>query len=400
MNYVNFCRNYFTVTKIPVSLMQKNKSIYSSLGDLLSYEPEKTYQVFWTVSPFEANPCFCRYSSEIEYGCVHVEGTDYYVILGPTFNVPLTNELVREYMREDAIPIEYREAVTELLYSIPVLSHQQFSNHLSLLHMSLNGKEMDITDLYRQQNPDIQEIKQQQTKKIVANMEENHLHNSYHFEKQLWETIKNGNPDKLAEFLSASSLVLTEGKLASTPLRHTKNLFILSTVKAGMMGAIPSGVDIEKTYQLIDLYIQECEQCQNIEAIKKLEYSMLIDFCRCAGEAHIPEGISTEVYQCITYIRSHTNEPITINDVANHIHKSLSYSLQHFKEELSFNMGAFIMRCKLEEARSLLTYTDKSLAEISNYLCFSNQSYFQQVFKKNYGITPLQYRKQRQRHSV
>ena len=48
----------------------------------------------------------------------------------------------------------------------------------------------------------------------------------------------------------------------------------------------------------------------------------------------------------------------------------------------------------LEEAKSLLTYSDKTLSEISNYLCFSSQAYFQTVFKKKYGLTPKQYRNQ------
>ncbi|HBA68914.1 MAG TPA: hypothetical protein DCZ40_06105 [Lachnospiraceae bacterium] len=48
---------------------------------------------------------------------------------------------------------------------------------------------------------------------------------------------------------------------------------------------------------------------------------------------------------------------------------------------------------KLEEAKSLLTYTDKPISEISNYLCFSSQAYFQNVFKKKYEITPNEYRK-------
>lgn len=56
-------------------------------------------------------------------------------------------------------------------------------------------------------------------------------------------------------------------------------------------------------------------------------------------------------------------------------------------------MNDFIMRCKLEEAKSLLAYTDKSISEISNYLCFSSQAYFQNVFKKKFGITPNEYRK-------
>jgi AraC-like DNA-binding protein len=71
--------------------------------------------------------------------------------------------------------------------------------------------------------------------------------------------------------------------------------------------------------------------------------------------------------------------------------------MRRFREELGIHIGTFITRCKLEEAKILLTYSDKSLADISNYFCFSSQSYFQNVFKKQYGITPMQYRKNTQK---
>ena len=182
--------------------------------------------------------------------------------------------------------------------------------------------------------------------------------------------------------------------MAGSPLRHAKNIFISTTVKAGMMGAIPGGVDIEKTYQLMDYYVQECEQIRTIEKINQLQYVMLLDFCQRAGDTRIPDGISPDVYACMTYIRNHTNESISVEDAAAHAGRSASYMMKHFKSELGIQMGAYIMRCKLEEAKSLLTYSEKSLAEISSYLCFSSQSYFQNVFKKQYGVTPLQYRKQ------
>lgn len=59
------------------------------------------------------------------------------------------------------------------------------------------------------------------------------------------------------------------------------------------------------------------------------------------------------------------------------------------------SVNDYITLRRMKEAASLLRYTDKSLGEISSYLCFSSQSYFQNVFKKHYGITPLQYRNQR-----
>ena len=393
MDYIAFCRNYFDVTKIPVSLLKSGYVAYSSIAEHLSIEP----QTFWQMWPSEQNPEFCYLSPDIEYGRVTVENTDYEVILGPVFNLPLTEEVLREYMREQALSLECREIMAEYLYTIPLISHRQLARHLNLIHLCLNHKVTNADDLYKQDTTLLAGREEQHLQQLLDNQENENLHNSYYFEMELYQYIRDGSEERLKEFLSADRTTPKEGKMASTPLRHAKNLFISAAVKAGMLGAIPGGMDIEKAYQLIDLYIQECEQLSRIEAIHTLQYSMLMDFCRRAGESRIPEGISSEVYVCMNYIRSHTNEPISLEDVAAQISRSISYITKRFKTELGINVGAFITRCRLEEAKSLLTHSNKSLAEISSYLCFSSQAYFQNVFKKKYGITPMQYRKQGRR---
>ena len=48
---------------------------------------------------------------------------------------------------------------------------------------------------------------------------------------------------------------------------------------------------------------------------------------------------------------------------------------------------------KMSIAANLLTETDKSIAEIISFLNFNTENYFYSRFKKTYGCTPLQYRK-------
>ena len=115
------------------------------------------------------------------------------------------------------------------------------------------------------------------------------------------------------------------------------------------------------------------------------------------GMLHIPNDVSREVHACMCYIHNHINVPISLDDVASSIGRSVSYTGNLFKKETGKTLGSYIAECRLEEARSLLHYTEMTLAEISSYLCFSSQSYFQNVFKKEYGVTPMQYR--RQHHS-
>ena len=89
MNYVSFCKMYFSVTHIPVSLMKKNEAIYSSIGEVCSVKAAR----YWEMAPIDDTPNFYRYSPDIEYGVVHILGTDYAIVLGPAFSVPVTSEM-------------------------------------------------------------------------------------------------------------------------------------------------------------------------------------------------------------------------------------------------------------------------------------------------------------------
>ena len=122
---------------------------------------------------------------------------------------------------------------------------------------------------------------------------------------------------------------------------------------------------------------------------------MPIDFAKRVAQQKLPSGISQELYSCMQFISTHINEPISATDVVVFSGKSRAYLFKKFQRELGMSIGAYITYCRIREAKSLLRYTDKSLGEISCYLCFSSQSHFQNVFKKQCGITPTEYRKNR-----
>ena len=236
MDYTAFCKIYFAVTNIPVSLMKKNEAVYSSIGEVCSIEPAR----YWEMAPMEDIPNFYRYSPDIEYGGVHIIGTDYTVILGPAFSVPITKEIIRTYMHENTIALEHQETITEFLCAIPRITHQQFTKHLALIHMSLNQKEVKLQELYHQDDAMMRRREEQNLNEIINNFENNSLHDSYYFEQELYQCIKEGNLIKLENFLAGRKFQPEEGRLASTPLRHAKNLFIVTAAKAGMLGQFPA----------------------------------------------------------------------------------------------------------------------------------------------------------------
>ncbi|WP_197069676.1 helix-turn-helix domain-containing protein [Paenibacillus sp. FSL R5-0345] len=79
--------------------------------------------------------------------------------------------------------------------------------------------------------------------------------------------------------------------------------------------------------------------------------------------------------------------------MAIHVGNSRPYLSRKVKKKLGLDLSDFIKQCKLEEDKDLLAFSDRSISEISTYLCFSSQSHFQKSFKDKYGITPLMFRK-------
>ena len=391
MDYLAFCKKLYAATGIPVTLFRDGHLMYSTMAELLEIVPEDT----WTIYEPTRNPEFSAINPNLEYGHVRVENTGYDVFLGPVFTQPVTDELVKEYCEDSKIPPDQREAVAELLYGIPINGHPHFVRYLLFLHLCLNHKETKVDDFYKEEEEKRTSRSSRILDMTIEDKENETTRNSYAFEMELYERIRQGDLSRLNRFLEQTTVFPSEGKTARSPLRRTKNTFIGLAAKIALSAAIPGGIDPDRACQLCDFYMMECEQMQSIEEVHRLQYIMLMDFCQRCGEARLPKNVSEEIFHCMNFIQAHTNVSIGVEDVAKEIHRSRSFLMHRFKAELGMSVGEYITKCKMDEACDMLMYGNRSLAEISAYLGYSSQSYFQNVFKKHFGITPMQYRKEK-----
>lgn len=398
----SFCELFYADSHIPISFYEPEKKLSVSVSALGDNEfPVLAETVFLHYEKANTNPCFFSSGSQGFYGLTELPNHQGYLMVGPVFNIPVTDTIIHKFMVENVIPHTSFDSIEHFLVHIPLLSYRQFVSKVLFLYFCLTQKKIPISDyLGSSTADDVSEIAHLHSMVSYENKETFSLHDTWNYEQRLLSYVRAGNTENLKNFLlsPSGSQPLREGIVADNPLRQAKNIFIGFATQIGKYGAIPGGLDIEQTYQLIDLYDQKCECMQTVESVNQLLFTMLLDFCERIGTAHLPENCTDEIYACITFINNHTNQSLQVSDVAAHIGKSTSYISNKFREKLGFSVGTFIMRSKLEEAKSLLTHTDKSISDISNYLCFSSQSYFQNVFKKKYGITPAKYRQQSQPH--
>lgn len=78
------------------------------------------------------------------------------------------------------------------------------------------------------------------------------------------------------------------------------------------------------------------------------------------------------------------------------IGKNLNYLSKVYKDTYGISITNSIMKKRAETAKTLLLTTDANVEDIAIKLGFENVKYFYVIFKKYVGITPLQYRKQKE----
>lgn len=101
----------------------------------------------------------------------------------------------------------------------------------------------------------------------------------------------------------------------------------------------------------------------------------------------------TSLNQMTTFIYHSYADKISLNDIAQIGNVSISKCSRIFKHYMHHSPIDFLNLHRLEVASNLLRNTNQSILDISLSCGFDQQSYFNRMFKKEYGCTPLKYRK-------
>ena len=114
----------------------------------------------------------------------------------------------------------------------------------------------------------------------------------------------------------------------------------------------------------------------------------------CIGKA------SFYVQDVLQYIADNFADPISSETIARKFLISRSKLDRDFKQFTGISVHAFIEICRLNQAKMLLeTHTEMSVANISAACGFIGETYFFPFFKKNVGLTPIEYRRTYKSHN-
>lgn len=98
------------------------------------------------------------------------------------------------------------------------------------------------------------------------------------------------------------------------------------------------------------------------------------------------------IESALTFIEAHLDQPLQLDDIAQHVHLSRFHFLRLFRKTLHETPHQYLTRRRLEKAKELLANSELSVTEICFAIGFESLGSFSSLFYKIVGWPPTVYR--------
>jgi YesN/AraC family two-component response regulator len=104
------------------------------------------------------------------------------------------------------------------------------------------------------------------------------------------------------------------------------------------------------------------------------------------------------VRKAMVYLHEHYTEPLTREQIAQHVGVSESHLANCFHQELGISPMMYLNRYRIKQARALLEAGELNVTEVALSVGFSDSAYFGRLFQREVGISPGAYRRGHRKH--
>lgn len=94
------------------------------------------------------------------------------------------------------------------------------------------------------------------------------------------------------------------------------------------------------------------------------------------------------------HVREHLDRPISVQDLARLVGLSASYFSRRFRGSFGVAPRAYVIRCRLERAQTLMSQSLTPLCAIALECGFCDQAHMSRLFHTVTGSTPARWRRQ------
>lgn len=207
-------------------------------------------------------------------------------------------------------------------------------------------------------------------------------------EDALKETVKQTKNDLVKSIINDIFTKIVEN---SYPLPN-QLIKVVTHMTLNIAAIIKDLIDEEYYNGLVNDIERQLRQCETEQALKGKVIEFLESFIYFFENSKLKMHKLT-MDKCIQYIEEHFNEDISLESVASEFYFSPSYFSLLFKNQTGVVFSRYLSQLRIKKALELLNNSDYKVYEIASKVGYKDDKYFYRVFKKEFGVTPDEYRR-------
>lgn len=317
------------------------------------------------------------------YAAVEDEETGERCILGPVVLEKNFHGSIRNYRNVGAYLPEDGK--------LPCVSLEYLINCVELLYFAIHHEQLDEREMLEKMGGQISDKGAREWDVLsyeIRKSEEERIPLPYQIEQRWTSALEQGEEYRV----NYPDVISRVGEMARSGKKQLEYTFVVSitlAARAAIRGGVPPAVALE----LADVWLQKLEQCRDEIQMHGVNAQAMNDFLEHVQAVKKNDGEPAYIRDCKDYIARHRTGKIDLNAMAEELHISYGYLSRKFREIVGMTVQQYILKEKIRAAANMIRYSDIPLSEIANYLDFSSQSHMGTYFKKEYHMTPNEYRK-------
>ena len=159
------------------------------------------------------------------------------------------------------------------------------------------------------------------------------------------------------------------------------------------IAAYDAGVPAHIIHKITFMAFQEIELASSESQVHSITENMIQALCNVVVQSK-KKNYSVLVQSILYHFTQFYGSSISIAGLANELQVSESYMIKQFRGETGQTPAACLRDIRLKHAASMLLTTTDSIQQISAAVGITDTNYFTKLFRKKYGLTPREYRRQ------
>lgn len=316
------------------------------------------------------------------------------LIAGPYINFELSHERFISEVDHLGVPPWLYKRVENYYANLPVIKDASVLLNLFTAFGETVWDEFQIVDLnYDQKFPSAQSLpipEENAHRQFLLDMQI--MQARYDSENELLRIVSHGQVLR-AERLLNGFIPNHFTQRVTDPLRNTKNYCVIGNTllrKAAEQGGVhPVYLD-----EMSSDFAKRIENMSSADAVNDLFADMVLSYCRLVRK-YSAHHYSPQVERAVLLIETDLSQDLSLRALSEQLNISAGYLSSQFRKETGKTVTEYVSEKRMEYAASLLRESSLQVQTVAQYCGVHDVNYFSKIFKRCYGETPREYRRQR-----